>query len=69
MTTAEKCEKVLRLIVDAALKGHTITVKVTDEEEFNSDRWLAVEALHYLCLLAPPLSNFEVVVEELSKGL
>ncbi len=76
MSVEKKCELILKTILDAVLAGRTVTVRVTEEEEHNSDRWVVVESPHYLCLMAPYMlaenkdkENFDFLVHHLSRGL
>lgn len=66
MTTAENCEKVMRLIHKAAMEGHKITIWVDDESE---DSFFVVESPQKMCLLAYPNPHFDHLMNELAKGL
>ena len=68
MKLQEECELVLRAILDAVSKGHKVSIQITEEEEHNSDRWVAVEATNYLCLLSY-LGNFEQVIHGLAQSV
>lgn len=69
MTTAEKCELILKAVLTALSEGHTVTIHITDEDEFNSDRWVAVEAPHRLYLFSSPHGSFDDMIDQLADSL
>lgn len=67
MTHQEKCEWILRCIYDAVKTGRKVTISITEEEEWNSDRWFVIESPHYLCLSASAFGDFESTVADLAR--